>query len=284
LLDDIYEELIMPGLVHLPADTEANVILEILHRDGGVIIDNLISQDEIAQLQSEISPLLEKTDTGKNFFHGTQTRRVGALMARSPACRKLALNPLLNEACKKYLEPYCSGYQLHFSQVVSIGKDEGRQPLHRDRFVWGGYVPAHIETQFSTIWAVTDFTKENGATQVVPGSHRWEETRRVKVEEITWAEMKAGSVFIYSGSTVHGGGANTTEHNRIGALLHYTLNWLRQEENQYLSCPPEIAKNLPKELRSLIGYASGGPVLGFCSPPTGPKEGMELISPDLLFE
>lgn len=274
----------MPDLTHLPADTNADAILEALHRDGGVIIDDVLGENELAQLKSELIPFLERANPGKNSFHGTQTRRVGALIARSPACGRLALNPLINQACAKYLAPHCSGYQLHFSQVVSIGKDEDPQPLHRDRYVWGGFVPNHIETQFSTIWAVTDFTKENGATQVVPGSHSWGKARYAEVEEITWAEMSAGSVFIYSGSTLHGGGANTTNENRIGVLLHYTLNWLRQEENQYLSCPPEIAKNLSKELRALIGYSTGGPVLGFCSPPAGPKNSLDLVSPASLFE
>lgn len=274
----------MPALTHLPANTNAEKIIEILRKDGGVIIDNVLSSVELEELNKEIQPFLAKTAEGTNEFSGHQTKRVGALMARSKSCQKLALNPLVNQACRKYLEPFCDGYQLHFSQVVSIAKGQGNQMLHKDRYVWGGYVPDNIETQFSTIWAVSDFTKENGATQVVPGSHLWDRKRKPLPEEITWAEMKAGSVFIYSGSTIHGGGANETNDDRVGALLHYTLNWLRQEENQYLSCPPEVAKELPKELRSLIGYSAGGPVLGFFSPPVGPGEGQELIYPESMFE
>ena len=95
-------------------------------------------------------------------------------MARSPTCRELALDPIINEVSQKFLEPHCDGYQLHFTSAISIGPGETQQVLHRDRGVWGGYVPRKIETQLSTVWAITDFTKENGATQVVPGSHKWD--------------------------------------------------------------------------------------------------------------
>lgn len=273
----------MPALIHLPASTSAQKIVEVLKKDGGVIIDKVLNHQRLQQLNTEIMPFVDKAKTGFEDFSGTKTKRIGALIARSPACGELALHPLINAACGEYLSPYCSGYQLHFSQAVSIGQGEGRQALHRDRFVWGGYVPQNIETQFSTIWAATDFTKENGATSVVPGSHLWDADRKPKPEEITCAEMTAGSVFIYSGSTIHGGGANHTDQNRVGTLLHYTLNWLRQEENQYLSCPPEQAQALPKELRRLIGYTLGGPVLGFFTPPNGGKEGFELQPPESLF-
>jgi len=273
----------MAELVHLPVDTTAEHIVEILQADGGVIVDNILSFDQVNNLKAEILPYIEQAKTGKEDFSGKKTRRVGALIARSPMCGELALHPLTSAACKEYLSPFCGDYQLHFSQAISIGEGEGRQMLHRDRFVWGGYIPVEIETQFSTIWAVTDFTKENGATSVVPGSHLWDDKRQSTREEITCAEMSAGSVFIYSGSTIHGGGSNHTSENRIGAFLHYTLNWLRQEENQYLSCPPELAKNLSQELRKLIGYSQGGPVLGFYSDPVGPGQGLEVTTPESLF-
>mgnify|MGYP002039450773 CR=1 FL=1 len=105
------------------------------------------------------------------------------------------------------------------------------------------------------MWAITDFTKENGATQVVPGSHKWDKDRIPLDKEIENAEMSAGSVFIYTGSVMHGGGANQTSENRLGVFLHYAPNWLRQEENQYLSCPPSIAKELEPGLNALFGMS-----------------------------
>lgn len=268
---------------HLPANARTEDIVEVLERDGGVILDQVVDTAALEKLQVELQPFLNAGRKGSNDFAGRQTTRIGALIARSQIARELALDTSVNEVCKAYLGPFCDGYQLHFSQAVSIGPGEGSQPLHRDRMVWGKYVPRSIETQLSTIWAATDFTKENGATQIVPGSHKWESGRKPEPEEIAAAEMIGGSVLIYNGSVLHGGGQNHSEDNRLGVLLHYTLNWLRQEENQYLSCPPEIAKTLSPELRSLIGYSQGGFVLGFYSPPGGPGESLELVPPEYMF-
>jgi ectoine hydroxylase-related dioxygenase (phytanoyl-CoA dioxygenase family) len=155
--------------------------------------------------------------------------------------------------------------------------------LHRDRGVWGGYIPRKIETQLSTVWAITDFTKENGATQLVPGSHKWNKNREPIDEEIDYAEMNAGSVFIYTGSVMHAGGNNISDENRMGVFIHYAPSWLRQEENQYLSCPPEIAKTLDPELRSLMGYSKGGYVLGFFTDPYDKEGKLESVSPEKIF-
>jgi hypothetical protein len=274
----------MAQIEHLSPDCSVADILAVLDRDGGVIVDTLLSADQLAQLNAELAPFIDAGDTGRDEFGGYRTKRIGALMARSAACGELALNPLVNAACAAFLGPFCDSYQLHFTQAVSIGPGETGQLLHRDRGVWGGHVPRAIETQFSTIWAANDFTHENGATRLVPGSHRWDSKRKPLPEEIASAEMKAGSVLLYTGTVIHAGGANDTRTNRIGVLLHYTLGWLRQEENQYLSCPAEVAKALSPELRALMGYTKGGFTLGFFSEPTGPgQQGLELADPERLF-
>ena len=95
--------------------------------------------------------------------------------------------------------------------------------------------------------------------------------------------MSAGSVFIDTGSVRHGGGANKTSENRLGVFLHYAPNWLRQEENQYLSCPPSIAKDLAPELRDLMGYSQGGYVLGFFTDHTDTEGKFDSVSPKKLF-
>ncbi len=273
----------MTSLVHLKATAPTAEILEMLHRDGAVIIDRAIEPDATARIRDELDPYFSAAKLGRDEFGGFKTKRLGALMARSPASRELALHPRVNEICASFLEPYCDSYQLHFTQAVRIEPGQGAQLLHRDRGVWGGYINRAIETQFSTIWAATDFTKANGATLVVPGSQSWDRNRKPNANEIVSAEMEAGSVLLYSGSVLHGGGSNQAQNARVGVLLHYTLSWLRQEENQYLSCPPEIAKDLSPELRSLMGYSKGGYVLGFFSTPGEPGEGFEIASPELLF-
>ncbi|MCG8653659.1 MAG: phytanoyl-CoA dioxygenase family protein, partial [Pirellulales bacterium] len=224
----------MTQLTHVSADTPLDMFTEILERDAGLIVDNLIPEPLLTDIRSELSSILNGADTGQDDFSGFKTKRIGALIARTPSCRALAAHPLLLSLADRVLGPFCEGFQLHLTQAVSIGPGEGGQMLHRDRGLWGGHIPRRIETQLSTVWAITDFTEDNGATQVVPGSHLWDKNRQPEAHEIVSAEMSAGSVLIYTGTVLHGGGSNRTDGHRIGALLHYTLNWLRQQENQYL--------------------------------------------------
>ena len=113
----------------------------------------------------------------------------------------------------------------------------------------------------------------------MPGSTRWPDDREIQPEQIMQAEMEAGSVLVYSGSVFHGGGANTSDQDRIGINITYALGWLRQEENQYLSCPPELAKDLSPTLQGLAGYAMGQYALGYFTPPGAPGEGPEVVPP-----
>ena len=273
----------MGEVKHVSIDTPIEEILQILDDDAGLIIDNFLDEDGLERIKNDLKPYLEVTKNGQDEFTGFETKRVGALMARSKTCQDLALDPLINQMADSFLGPHCESYQLHFTSAIQIGPGESSQILHRDRGVWGGYIPRKIETQFSTVWAINDFTKENGATQVVPGSHKWHKDRQPLPEEIAYAEMKAGSVFIYTGSVLHGGGTNVTEQPRLGVFLHYAPSWLRQEENQYLSCPPEVAKDFSPELRSLIGYSKGGYVLGFFTDPEDKEGRLESVSPEKIF-
>jgi len=271
------------GIKHLKANSSIEEILEVIEQDAGVIIDNLLDKNQLKNISEDLKPYLVKTKEGQDDFTGFKTKRVGALMARSAECQNLALNPIINEVSKLFFEPHSDGYQLHFTSAIDIAPGESKQIPHRDRGVWGGYIPRKIETQLSTVWAIDDFTKENGATQVVPGSHKWNREREPKEDEICYAEMKKGSVFIYTGSVIHGGGANNSNKNRLGVFLHYAPSWLRQQENQYLSCPPHIAKDLTPELRSLMGYTKGGYVLGFYSDPEDKNGELESVSPEKMF-
>jgi ectoine hydroxylase-related dioxygenase (phytanoyl-CoA dioxygenase family) len=179
----------------------------------------------------------------------------------------------------RFLEPYCNRIQLHLTQVIRLNPGQPAQVIHRDRWAWGTYLKG-VEPQFNTIWAMTDFTPENGATQVVPGSTGWPDDRKALPEEITQAVMSRGSVLLYTGSVFHAGGANQSDGERIGFNITYSLGWLRQEENQYLSCPPEIARDLPVPLQDLLGYTVGSYALGYYTPPLPPGEGPEAVGPE----
>ena len=268
----------MTRLQHLPADTESSAIVAAVQQDGAVILDDVLSEGFIAALREETDPYMEHTSNGEDHFAGHHTTRTGGLLVRSEKCRELIEHETILNPCNEFLAPYCERVQLHLTQIIRIRPGETAQTIHRDRWAWGKHL-SHLEPQFNTIWAITDFTSENGATQVVPGSTQWPDDQEIQSEQITQAEMKAGSVLVYSGSVFHGGGANTSDQDRIGINITYALGWLRQEENQYLSCPPELAKELSPTLQGLAGYAMGQYALGYFTPPGAPGEGPEVVPP-----
>jgi ectoine hydroxylase-related dioxygenase (phytanoyl-CoA dioxygenase family) len=167
-------------------------------------------------------------------------------------------------ALDRVLGDHATSYQLHLTQVIDIGPSEPAQPVHRDQWAFDFFeFPAGFEVECHTMWALNDFTEENGATRVIPGSHRWADRMHPDSSETIAAEMPRGSVLLYVGSLYHGGGANRSAASRQGINVGYTLSWLRQEENQYLACPPEVARELDPELARLVGYQRGAYALGY---------------------
>jgi hypothetical protein len=266
-------------LTRLPADSDPDAILAILRRDGALILTDALPASAADALLAELMPWIEATSPGADGFSGTRTTRTGALVARSPRVRPLVGDSRILALADRFLKPACERYQLHLAQVIRIRPGQGAQPVHRDRWAWGTHL-AHLEPQLNSIWALTDFTRENGATVVAPGSTGWPDDRRPDASEIAHAEMPKGALLLYTGSVFHGGGANSSSGDRIGLNITYALGWLRQEENQYLACPPDIARTLDRDLQHLLGYAMGSYALGYYSPPLPPGEGPELVSPE----
>lgn len=251
------------GLAHLAPDTGAETVAEALKSEGAVIVDDLAPPDLLDRIAGELAPVIEVTPTGPDDFSGRNTRRAGALIARSPASRELVTHPLILDTAGRFLG-HATNYQLHLTQAIAIGPDSPAQPIHRDQWAFDFFrFPAGYEVQCNTLWALTDFTEANGATRVVPGSNHAEDRLQLTQDDSVPATMSRGSVLVYSGSVYHGGGANRTDEVRIGINITYCLAWLRQEENQYLSVPREVAATLPVDLLRLMGYARGAYALGY---------------------
>ena len=155
--------------------------------------------------------------------------------------------------------PKCHYYNLGAGVMLEVHRGSRNQALHRERSIYEPYIglPATRELVVSMNWAGTDFTRENGATRVVPGSHLWPEERIAKEEEVAEATMPKGSVLIWLTRTLHGAGANHTDEGRIAFFGSYVVNWLRQEENQYIVVPPEVAEQLSSRAQQIIGYRCG---------------------------
>ena len=239
-------------------------IVRALRSNSCCIVKNLVSPKTMDKAAAELRPYLNKTPTGSGDFVGVQTKRTSSLIAKSKTIgEKLAIHPLILEVMDKMLLGRCHSYHLSPTQCVSIGPSETLQPMHRDDAIYPFKHPGDPSV-ITAIWAVTDFTEENGATQAVPGSHKWNDKRMPKRGEIVQAVMPKGSVIIYDGAMYHGGAQNFTQDEwRTGFILGYALGWLRQEENQYLAVPPKLAKKLPEKLQKLIGYQLHPPFLGW---------------------
>ena len=262
---------------HLPATASADEVGAILTRDGAVIVDQLIAPEAMDELARELEPFIESNGFGPDEFSGRRTKRTGALVARSPKARELVMNPLVLETTQKVLG-HASSFQLHLTQVITIGPGEPAQTIHRDQWAFDFFpFPKDYEVQCNTLWAMTDFTERNGATRVIPGSNHFEDKLQFKEEDSVPAEMKKGSVLLYTGAVYHAGGANRSDSVRSGINITYNVSWLRQEENQYLAVPLEVAKTLPVELLKLIGYRRGAYALGYVGDLLDP---MEVVKPD----
>ena len=248
---------------HLPADTAPEVVAEIVKEEGAVVVDGMASSDLLDSIGAELRPYLEATPLGPDDFTGFLTRRTGSLIARSPSARQLVMHPLALGTTSKVLA-HATNFQLHLTQAIAIGPGQPAQAIHKDRWAFDFFpFPTGYEVQCNTIWALTDFTEANGATRIVLGSNTADDTQAFAQDDTEPAEMERGSVLFYSGSVNHGGGANRTDQVRIGLNITYNLAWLRQEENQYLATPREIAETLPVELLRLMGYARGAYALGY---------------------
>lgn len=268
-------------LTTLPVTSPHEDILDAFGRDGAVILADVIDDAGRTALVDALTPWIARTPCGSDDFTGRDTQRTGALVARVPAVRPLVMHADIIALAQRFLAPWAERILLHLTQTIRINPGQGSQTLHRDRLAWGTHIPASIEPQFNTMWALTDFTAENGATRVVPGSHRWDWERRAAREQMLQAEMAAGSVLLYSGSVLHSGGENRSEAPRLGLNITYCLGWLRQEENQYLSCPPQIARDLDPALQELLGYTQGNYALGYFSDPTEKATRSDILPPEM---
>ena len=244
---------------------------------GVVIVERLVDDVVCDAVASELQPWLEQTPVGADDFSGHNTRRTGALLTRAPASAAMLAHPLVLAVADRSLWPKKTTFQLHLTQSIAIGPDSPAQFLHRDHWCFDFFpFPRDVDLEVATIWALTDFTETNGATRVVPDSHRTPDDVKYRMEDSLPAEMPRGSVVMYLGSTVHGGGANRSDATRIGINVDYVLGWLRQEENQYLSYSLDEVRGFPERIQRLLGYEVGAYALGYID---GGRSPMELLDP-----
>ena len=256
------------SLVLQELDTKRNSLTEILAvlaQDGGVIVHNMLSPQVVASLLKELAPQSETSQVGPksdnknvNHFWGQQTKRFTRLAQRSQTfADEVLVHPILTGVADELLKPYCASYWMNTGQMMIVMPGGAPQYMHRDSDDWPAMCsPSAPPCQISCMFALSDFTAENGATRVVPGSHLWSDySRQATDDEITQAVMPAGSGMIYLGKTLHSAGANKTESEaRFGMHLSYVLGWLTPEEAGCLGVTEDRAKTFTKQQQQLLGY------------------------------
>ena len=243
-------------------------VLAVLDVDGGVIIGDLLTPSARQAIVDELAASLDGTSPGSKSgmelwerFHGASTKRFCGLAARSRTFVEHALlNPMLLALADRLLLPNCADYWLNTGQVMAVGPGEQAQYLHRDENNWPEAVATDREITVSCMFALGDFTIDNGATVVVPGSQnrppglvRGDDP---SPEQVAYATMPAGSAMVYTGKVIHGAGANTTEHWRYGMHVSFVVGWLRPEEASPLVIDRDLASLLPERARTLLGWSS----------------------------
>lgn len=247
--------------------------IDLLRSNGYVIFDRLVADATIDEVCNELEPWFAETPRCRGDFYGWNTTRFGAIPLKSPASHSLLLHEMVLSVMDAVLWPHCDWYQLNLSQAVRIHPGERQQAPHRDEEMWP-CAKNGAEYLVNVMWALSDFTAENGATLIWPRSQFDPLRRDMDPANAIVATMPRGSALVYLGSVTHCAGSNRSGLPRTGLILSYCLGWLKQYENAFLTYPPDVARQFPKPLRDLLGYRIHRPNLG----------GYEGQDPAVLFE
>jgi len=247
--------------------------VDVLRRDGFVILRDVLGASEVRAIVDALAPFEDAQRHGRNNFEGERTKRVYSLAGKGEIFMQLAENPRVLEIVDALLMPNCLLSNL---QSIRIFPGETEQPWHADDTFYPVPRP-HPTLGVSVIWALEDFDEENGATELIAGSHLWgDEHPDAKPREIVRAVMRAGSAIVFDGATWHRGGANRSSRTRLGLSPQYCQPWLRPQESQLLIAPPDVARRYSARGRSLLGYNIHPPFVG----QVDGKHPLRLVDPE----
>jgi ectoine hydroxylase-related dioxygenase (phytanoyl-CoA dioxygenase family) len=241
----------------LPADASVDEVVRGMEADGYAVVERLVPAERAAEIRASLTEVLATVPLGRNDFEGFATRRIYNIFAKTRQLDDLALHPLLEGVLQHVL----GLHQFSAPVGIEIGPGEKAQVLHYDDSIYPLPWP-HAEVVVNSMWAFDDFTSANGATQVVPGSHRRATADYEPNQPVVSVEMPAGSVIFYTGTLLHRGGANRTESPRLGVILEFCSAWIRAQENHVIGVPRQVARELPERLQELLGYNVYPPFIG----------------------
>lgn len=249
-----------PQIPRLDPEHSAEDLTTALDEMGCCVIEAAADPAVMDAIAADLAPYARESGRGDSDFAGAGTRRTGFVLNRSPAFRAIARHPSILTAGDHILAGAPS-WNLSSVGFFELFGGEPKQLLHRDIWKYGVQGLPH-EVDLNGIWAITDFTSENGATHAVPGSHLWDDDRMADPDESLPAEMPKGSLLLYTGRLHHGGGENISGDVRIGLSAQHSAGWLVQTEMLMVECPPAEVVDWPDDLIRFIGYQRRGPAVG----------------------
>ena len=252
------------ALQHFHISDPWDDILDGISHDGGVIVEGFLDEAVRSKIAAELQPHADGFAPGieggeaKKLFCGAQTKRFSGLVAKAPAFSAVIDHDLLHAWAEK---DFANDYWANTAQAMIVGPGSQPQFLHRDAGNWPVMLQMGKdgpEATLSCMVALTEFTEENGATRVVPGSHQWDDYEREAEEsEVVQAVMPAGSALLYSGKTIHGAGENkSADAWRFGIQFSFVLGQLTPEEAHTVTVPWELAQNFSPRVQHMLGYRS----------------------------
>ena len=231
-----------------------------LQSEGYVVLPDVAGPDLLRRIRQELEPHLATGPFGRNDFEGFRSQRLYALLAKAPATAELVAHPAVLELVDAVLDAPCL---LSANIAINVHPGETAQSLHPDDGYCGVPRPRR-PFGVSAVWAIDEFTAQNGATEVLPGSHLFGSEPVADTDpRIRPIEMSAGSVVVFLGTTLHRGGANRSDSVRLGITPQYCQPWMRQIENMALAVPPDVVATLPTRVQELLGYSIMPPFIGY---------------------
>jgi ectoine hydroxylase-related dioxygenase (phytanoyl-CoA dioxygenase family) len=220
---------------------------------GVTCLRGVLDADAVAALLEDLERIEREEDVrpASNDFEGTNTLRAYNLLRHGPLWEAIPVHPDVLAVVEGVLDHGCLVSSL---SSIRIRPGETAQPLHADDQLIP-LTPPHPPVVCNTMWALTDFTDENGATRIVRDSHQWGKPEYGGDHPTEPATMQAGDVLVWNGSLWHAGGANRTDHDRVGIAMNYCAGWVRQQENQQLGLPPATVARFEPRLQELVGYS-----------------------------
>jgi ectoine hydroxylase-related dioxygenase (phytanoyl-CoA dioxygenase family) len=231
-----------------------------LERDGYVIVEDVLSEAKLEEIRRDALPRFPHS-SGRNNFEGFATQRLYGVVAKTFVCNELIEHPLVLALLDRIFEP---NYLLSQLQIINILPGEKRQPIHHDDAFYPWPRPRR-SLGTAAIWAIDDFTADNGATVMIPGSHRWDDRSPTEEEDANAIPcvMKRGSFVFLHGTLWHAGGANRTDRSRMCVAAQYCAPWCRTQENSFLAIPLERVRQCSEHMKRLLGYSIHPPFMGF---------------------